>query len=91
LSNAALHDVATMLCDLKGIVIDKLNHDLKFVAKNNIDEAIASVTPYLIRISKQKTANWFRVNSLFNIKARIKAKNHSGFLNALKLQVHNRL
>ncbi|MBX3291551.1 MAG: hypothetical protein KF881_01525 [Acidobacteria bacterium] len=29
LTPAALHDVVTMLCDLKGMVLDKLNHDLK--------------------------------------------------------------
>ena len=30
LSNAALHDVSIASCDLKGIVIEKLKHDLKF-------------------------------------------------------------
>jgi hypothetical protein len=51
LSNAALHDVATMLCDLKGIVIDKLNHDLKFEA--DIDTVIASISPYLSNKQKE--------------------------------------
>lgn len=51
LSNAALHDVATMLCDLKGIVIDKLNHDLKFEV--DVDDVIGSVTPYLSNLQKQ--------------------------------------
>ena len=45
LNKASLHDVATMLCDLKGIVIDKLNHDLKFNA--DVDAVIAKVSPYL--------------------------------------------
>lgn len=30
LSSSTLHDVVTMLCDLKGMVLDKLNHNLKF-------------------------------------------------------------
>lgn len=30
ISPATLHDVVTMLCDLKGVVIDKLTHGLKF-------------------------------------------------------------
>lgn len=51
LSNAALHDVVTMLCDLKGIVIDKLNHDLKFNA--DIKKVIESIAPYLTAIQKQ--------------------------------------
>ncbi len=51
LSNAALHDVATMLCDLKGIVIDKLNHDLKIEA--DVDSVIASVSPYLSNKQKE--------------------------------------
>ncbi len=45
LNNASLHDVVTMLCDLKGIVIDKLNHDLKFEA--DINKVVGSVLPYL--------------------------------------------
>lgn len=51
LSNAALHDVATMLCDLKGIVIDKLNHDLKF--GSDVISVIASISPYLSSYQKQ--------------------------------------
>jgi hypothetical protein len=51
LSDAALHDVVTMLCNLKGIVIDKLNHDLKSGA--DIDKVIGSVTPYLSALQKQ--------------------------------------
>lgn len=45
LSKASLHDVVTMLCNLKGIVIDKLNHDLKFDA--DADEVLAIISPYL--------------------------------------------
>lgn len=52
LSRAALHDVVTMLCNLKGIVIDKLNHDLKFEA--DIDKAISSITPYLSALQKSE-------------------------------------
>lgn len=52
LSKAALHDVVTMLCNLKGIVIDKLNHDLKFDA--DIDKVIASVSPYLSSLQKSE-------------------------------------
>lgn len=75
LSNAALHDVTTMLCDLKGIVIDKLNHDLKFEA--DIDKVIASVTPYLSTLQKKKIG---LDKFVTEIKARIKAKDHNGFL-----------
>jgi hypothetical protein len=32
LTEASLHDVATMLADVKGVVLDRLNHDLKFGA-----------------------------------------------------------
>lgn len=52
LSDAALHDVATMLCNLKGIVIDKLNHDLKFGIPD-IDKVVGSVAPYLSALQKQ--------------------------------------
>ena len=52
LSKAALHDVVTMLCNLKGIVIDKLNHDLKFEA--DIDKVIGSVSPYLSSLQKSE-------------------------------------
>lgn len=52
LSKAALHDVVTMLCNLKGIVIDKLNHDLKFEA--DIDKVIGSVSPYLSALHKSE-------------------------------------
>lgn len=45
LSNAALHDVVTMLCDLKGIVIERVNHDLKF--GGDIDKVIKAIRPYL--------------------------------------------
>lgn len=67
LSNVALHDVATMLCDLKGIVIDKLNHDLKFGLDNaGIDKVIGSVTPYLSELQK----NEIKLNEfVINIKA----------------------
>lgn len=76
LSNAALHDVTTMLCDLKGIVIDKLNHDLKFEA--DIDKVITSVTPYLSNLQKKRIG---LERFVTEIKARIKAKDHNGFLN----------
>lgn len=45
LTKAALHDEVTMLCDLKGIVIEKINHNLKF--GSNIDAEIDSIRPYL--------------------------------------------
>lgn len=80
LNKAALHDVATMLCDLKGIVIDKLNHDLKFEA--NIDEIIGSVTPYLSVEQKRL----IHLDSFVSeIKEKVKANDPDGFLNE-KLQ-----
>ncbi|MCB0455726.1 MAG: hypothetical protein KDC62_10080, partial [Aequorivita sp.] len=78
LSNAALHDVATMLCDLKGIVIDKLNHDLKFGIKD-IDKVIGSITPYLSEYQKGKI-------KLDEFIRNIKAANNQDDFNALKLQ-----
>lgn len=47
LSNATLIDVSTMLCDLKGMVLDRLNHNLK--PTNNIVEVIEEITPYLTK------------------------------------------
>jgi hypothetical protein len=78
LSNAALHDVATMLCDLKGIVIDKLNHDLKFGIKD-IEKVIGSVTPYLSEYQKGKI-------KLDEFIRNIRAANNQDDFNALKLQ-----
>lgn len=78
LGNAALHDVATMLCNLKGIVIDKLNHDLKFGIKD-IDKVIGSVTPYLSEYQKGKI-------KLDEFTANIKAAKNQDDFNALKLQ-----
>lgn len=77
LSNAALHDVATMLCDLKGIVIDKLNHDLKFSA--DIDKIIGSITPYLSEYQKKKI-------KLAEFCGNIKKVKIQDDFNALKLQ-----
>lgn len=45
LSKAALHDVVTMLCDLKGIVIEKVNHDLKF--RKDVNAVMNTILPYL--------------------------------------------
>jgi len=77
LSNAALHDVATMLCNLKGIVIDKLNHDLKFGA--DIDKIIGTVTPYLSEYQEREI-------KLDKFTANIKAAKKQDDFNALKLQ-----
>jgi hypothetical protein len=45
LTQAGLHDVATMFCNLKGILKDKLNHDIKIDSK--IKEIVKSVKQYL--------------------------------------------
>lgn len=50
LSKEALHDVVTMLCDLQGMVIDKLNHDLRFGA--DIDMVFSSIISYLSSLQK---------------------------------------
>jgi len=48
LSNAALHDVSIASCDLRGIVIEKLKHDLKFEqGEEVIRKTIESISPYL--------------------------------------------
>lgn len=54
LSAATLHDVVTMLCDLKGIVIDRLNHELRFELNAvAIKHVIESITPYLSSYQKE--------------------------------------
>lgn len=54
LSNAALHDLVTMLCNLKGIVVEKINHDLKF--GKDITTVINSILPYLSEQQKKQIA-----------------------------------
>lgn len=74
LSNSALHDVVTMLCNLKGIVIDKLNHDLKFGA--DVNSVIASIIPYLSSYQKQS----IQLNEFTEkLQQRTKAKDSKGF------------
>jgi hypothetical protein len=74
LSNAALHDVATMLCDLKGIVIDKLNHDLKF--GSDVYKVINSISPYLSAYQKQS----IQLNEFAEkLQQRTKSKDSNGF------------
>ncbi len=74
LSNAALHDVATMLCDLKGIVIDKLNHDLKFGV--DVNAVISSISPYLSSYQKQA----IQLNEFAQkLQQRTKDKDSNGF------------
>lgn len=54
ISAATLHDVVTMLCDLKGIVIDKLNHELRFEeGAASLQQLFASIEPYLSNDQKQ--------------------------------------
>jgi len=77
LNKASLHDVATMLCDLKGIVIDKLNHDLKFDA--DVDEIIGKATPYLTAKQRELIA---LDDFIATIKQSIKDKKESNFNNA---------
>jgi hypothetical protein len=74
LSNAALHDVATMLCDLKGIVIDKLNHDLKF--GSDVNEVFSSISPYLSGYQKQSIQLYEFAEKL---KKRTNANDSNGF------------
>lgn len=76
LSDAALHDVTTMLCNLKGIVIDKLNHDLKF--DSNISEVIGSVSPYLSNLQKQLIG---LEKFIETIKTKVASKDENGFQN----------
>ncbi len=54
ISAATLHDVVTMLCDLKGIVIDKLNHELRFEKDvKNLQQLFSTIEPYLSNEQKQ--------------------------------------
>lgn len=54
LNEAVLHDVVTMLCDLKGVVVEKINHDLKF--GKDIDEVINSIVPYFSEEQRKMVA-----------------------------------
>lgn len=45
LSAASLHDVITTLCDMKGIVLDKLNHNLR--VGYNTEAVFAEVEPFV--------------------------------------------
>lgn len=77
LTNESLHDVSTMLCNLKGIVVDRLNHDLKFVEDPQIvDEVIENITPYLSNYQKQLIEI-----DIFseNLKERIISKDEEGY------------
>lgn len=63
ISAATLHDVVTMLCDLKGVVIDKLNHELKFEkGAASLKQLFASIEPYLSNDQKQliEMAEYFK-------------------------------
>lgn len=51
LNQSSLHDVVTMLADVKGIVLDRLNHNLKF--KADISKYFDEIEPYLTE--KQKS------------------------------------
>ncbi len=54
ISRATLHDVVTMLCDLKGVVIDKLTHGLKFEkGAAYITQLFNDIEPYLSEEQKQ--------------------------------------
>lgn len=55
LSNAGLHDVVTMLCNVKGLIIDKINHDLKWGVDS--ERVIAQIKPYL-SIEQQRTIDF---------------------------------
>ncbi|MBK8699820.1 MAG: hypothetical protein IPN29_09895 [Saprospiraceae bacterium] len=55
LSNAGLHDVVTMLCNVKGLIIDKLNHNLKWGVDS--EKIIAQIKPYL-SIEQQRTIDF---------------------------------
>lgn len=50
LTNGSLHDVVTMLCNLKGIVIDKLNHELKI--GSDVRQVVDSVSRYLTMLQR---------------------------------------
>jgi len=48
INSAALYDVVTMLCDLKGVVIDKLTHRLRYeYGIENINQVLDEIQIYL--------------------------------------------
>lgn len=53
LSAASLHDIITTLCDIKGIVLDKLNHRLKI--SNDVEAVFNELEPYLTEQHKLLT------------------------------------
>lgn len=69
LSVAALHDVSTMLCNLRGIVSDRLNHDLKIDA--DINEVFDKVLPFLNSIQKTEL-------DIFSFKEKVESFQKSG-------------
>lgn len=77
LTNASLHDVSTMLCNLKGIVVDRLNHDLKFdKSAKLVDAVIENIAPYLSTYQKQLIEIDAYTEKL---KEKIVAKDEEGF------------
>ena len=53
LSEAALHDVITMLGNLKGVVIDQFNHELRFSGETNIAAIFSKLKPYFSDAQQQ--------------------------------------
>ncbi|MFN8278267.1 MAG: hypothetical protein U0T84_12360 [Chitinophagales bacterium] len=77
LSNAALHDVTVSSCDLKGIVIEKLKHDLKFEqGEEVVVKTIKSVSPYLNEAQK----NEIKLSTYLTVLSdKVKQNDKSGF------------
>lgn len=50
LTPSSLHDVVTMLCDLKGMILDKANHDLK--PGNDPEPILNEIEPFLNQIQR---------------------------------------
>lgn len=77
LSNSALHDVSVASCNLKGIVIEKLKHDLKFEqGEEVVVETIKSISPYLNAAQK----NEIRLNVYLNeLKNKVRQMDRMGF------------
>ncbi|MCO5233045.1 MAG: hypothetical protein M9888_04855 [Chitinophagales bacterium] len=55
LSSATLQDISLMLCDTKGLVLDKLNHNLKFGA--DIGAVLSEAVPFLTQ-NQMLTLDW---------------------------------
>lgn len=78
LTTAALQDVIIMLCNLKGVVLDKLNHDLSYESNlTSVKKLFKSIENYL---SAKQIINLEWNNYIIKITKSIKNQNKEEFI-----------